>query len=149
MNEANNTLEYQSVRPGAAHMCGHDGHTACLAATIPLFLEKAKEIPSNKRCRLVFQPAEEALSELGAEALIKAGCLKGVDEIYCFHNHNNKAPLHEFGFFSCQEGPMTAAATTIKIKIKGIGGHGSEPESLKYALPKAIQFYSDLMKLEK
>jgi hippurate hydrolase len=119
-------------------MCGHDGHTASLAAAIPLFLQKSKEIPSNKRFRLIFQPAEESLGDSGAEMMINAGCLKGVDEIYGFHNHNYKAPLHEFGFFSCQEGAMTAAATTIKIKIKGTGGHGSEPESLKYALPKAI-----------
>lgn len=44
---------------------------------------------------------------------------------------------------------MTAAATIIKIKIKGQGGHGSEPESLKYALPKAIEFYSGILKLER
>jgi metal-dependent amidase/aminoacylase/carboxypeptidase family protein len=42
MAETNEALEYRSVRPGAAHMCGHDGHTASLAATIPLLLSKLK-----------------------------------------------------------------------------------------------------------
>jgi metal-dependent amidase/aminoacylase/carboxypeptidase family protein len=40
-----------------------------------------------------------------------------------------------------------AAACDVKIKITGTGGHGSEPESLKYALPKAINLYSNIMKL--
>lgn len=38
-------------------MCGHDGHTATLAALIPLFLNEAKNIPCNKKVRLLFQPA--------------------------------------------------------------------------------------------
>ena len=58
MEEHNEKLEYHSVNAGAAHMCGHDGHTATLAATIPLLLQKVKEIPSNKKVRLLFQPAE-------------------------------------------------------------------------------------------
>ena len=40
-----------------------------------------------------------------------------------------------------------AAGCGATIKIKGTGGHGSEPENLKYALPKAIELYSNIMKL--
>jgi amidohydrolase len=127
-------------------MCGHDGHTACLAAAVPLFLARAKQVPSNKRARLIFQPAEEAVGERGARVMIEAGCLAGVDEIYGFHNHN--IPLLPFGYFSCKEGPIMASITYLKVSITGTGGHGSEPESLKYALPKAIAFYEGLMKLD-
>lgn len=49
-------------------MCGHDGHTACLAAFIPTFLKQGHTIPKNKSVRLIFQPAEEAFG--GAEKMI-------------------------------------------------------------------------------
>lgn len=42
-----------------------------------------------------------------------------------------------------------ASITYVKISIKGTGGHGSEPETLKYALPKAITLYASLMTLDK
>lgn len=77
--------------------------------------------------------------------MIEAGCLKGIQEIYGFHNSNSSR--YPFGYVSCKEGPFMASGCGATIKIKGTGGHGSEPESLKYALPKAIQLYSKIMKL--
>ena len=59
MNEDNPQLPYKSINPGAAHMCGHDGHVTCLLGFVPLFLGKIKEIPKNKKVRLLFQPSEE------------------------------------------------------------------------------------------
>ena len=38
MNELNEDLPYKSVNQGAAHMCGHDGHMACLVGFVPLFM---------------------------------------------------------------------------------------------------------------
>jgi metal-dependent amidase/aminoacylase/carboxypeptidase family protein len=40
MTEENPHLEYSSKNKEAAHMCGHDGHTACLLGFVPLFFEK-------------------------------------------------------------------------------------------------------------
>jgi hippurate hydrolase len=57
--------------------------------------------------------------------MIQAGCLKGVDEIYGFHNHN--VPFFPFGYFSCKEGPIMASSTHLQVTITGTGGHGSEP----------------------
>ena len=68
--------------------------------------------------------------------MMKAGCLEGIQEIYGFHNSNSS--INPFGYFSCKEGPVLATGCIVYMKIKGTGGHGSEPESLKYALPKAI-----------
>lgn len=41
MIEENQGLSYASKNKGAAHMCGHDGHTACLIAFVPWFLKNA------------------------------------------------------------------------------------------------------------
>ena len=142
MIEGNEDLEYRSVNVGAAHMCGHDGHLASLAAFIPQFMAKRKQLPRNKSVRLIFQPAEEESKIAGAKTLISEGCLQGVNEIYGFHNHN--VNLLPFGYFSCKEGPMMSASTQVHITIQGTGGHGSEPENLKYALPKAIAFYQNM-----
>jgi hippurate hydrolase len=59
MTEENDHLEYKSQNKGAAHMCGHDGHMACLIGFVPLFLASLSAIPSNKTVRLLFQPSEE------------------------------------------------------------------------------------------
>lgn len=40
MVETNKNLEYASKNHGCAHMCGHDGHMACLVGFVPLFLSK-------------------------------------------------------------------------------------------------------------
>lgn len=58
MEELNHDLPYVSKNKGAAHMCGHDGHTACLVGFVPLFLGQAESIPKNKKIRLLFQPSE-------------------------------------------------------------------------------------------
>ena len=57
MTELHHDLPYKSKNQGAAHMCGHDGHTACLVGFVPLLLSKIEEIPRNKKVRLLFQPA--------------------------------------------------------------------------------------------
>lgn len=59
MTEENDHLEYKSQNKGAAHMCGHDGHMACLVGFVPLFIASLHTIPSNKTVRLLFQPSEE------------------------------------------------------------------------------------------
>lgn len=61
MKELNLDLAYRSTI-GAAHMCGHDGHTACLLGKkylmIPgfasLMMDQIDSIPSNKTIRLLF-----------------------------------------------------------------------------------------------
>lgn len=61
MKELNLDLPYRST-VGAAHMCGHDGHTACLLGHIfliisgfaSLMIDQLDKIPSNKTIRLLF-----------------------------------------------------------------------------------------------
>lgn len=97
MEELNIDIPYASKNKGFAHMCGHDGHTACLVGFVPLFLKEAHSIPNNKKVRLLFQPSEEGPLS-GAEFMISQGCLEGVNEVYGFHNW----PVGKFGDLWCK-----------------------------------------------
>lgn len=95
-------------------MCGHDGHMACLMGFVPLFLKELQNIPKNKKVRLIFQPSEEGPLH-GAELMIEEGCLKGVNEIYGFHNW----PVATLGEVWCKEGAVMSQISILKIKITG------------------------------
>ncbi|KAG9408928.1 hypothetical protein AC1031_020834 [Aphanomyces cochlioides] len=121
MTEHNPHLAYQSKVPGAAHMCGHDGHTVNLMGFAHLVQQRRHLLPPHSTVRLLFQPAEEG--HFGAPAMIKDGCLLGVDEVYGFHN--SPSPL---GTVHVKRGPMMAHGGTFTITISGPGGHGSAPQ---------------------
>lgn len=70
-------------------------------------------MPSNKGVRLLLQPAEEGPG--GALPMVKEQCLKGVDEVYGFHN----IPNFDEGDIRVCEGPFFAAVSIVKIKILG------------------------------
>jgi metal-dependent amidase/aminoacylase/carboxypeptidase family protein len=75
--------------------------------------------------RLLFQPAEEGPG--GALPMIKEGCLKGIDEVYGYHN----IPNFDEGDIRVCEGGFFACSTSIEITIKGAGGHGSQPQNCR------------------
>ena len=53
MPEKNKDLPYRT-QTDHAHMCGHDGHIACLVAAASIFIAKRDKVPSNKGVRLLF-----------------------------------------------------------------------------------------------
>ena len=59
--------------------------------------------------------------------MIKEGCLEGVDEVYGFHN----IPNFDEGDIRVCGGPIMASSTIVKIKILGLGGHGSLPHKVR------------------
>jgi metal-dependent amidase/aminoacylase/carboxypeptidase family protein len=74
---------FASQVAGAAHLCGHDLHTA-IGVGIAQVLARMRQRFAG-RVIFVFQPAEETLD--GARAMIDAGVLDrvSVDEIYALH----------------------------------------------------------------
>ena len=58
MPEKNPSLPY-ATKTEFAHMCGHDGHMACLMSAASVVCANRAKIPSNKGIRLLLQPAEE------------------------------------------------------------------------------------------
>jgi len=112
---------YQSQNKGACHACGHDGHMAVLFGTIRILKDLQADLSGT--FRFLFQPSEEEFPS-GAEDLIEAGALDGIDAIIGAHIWQ-PVPLGTIGI---SYGNLMASPDKFQIKIKGKGGHGSMPE---------------------
>ncbi|MGZ6098278.1 MAG: M20 metallopeptidase family protein, partial [Myxococcaceae bacterium] len=114
-----------AVKPGdppaaaAAHLCGHDVHTAILLGAAMLLHEARAELPGP--VRFLFQPAEE--TNQGAAALIADGALDGVQAVFGLHNH----PALRAGTAAFKPGPLMAAVDRLEIVVQGKGGHAAAP----------------------
>ncbi|GAB3629595.1 amidohydrolase [Pandoraea terrae] len=115
-------LHYASVHDGKMHACGHDGHTAVLLGAAQ---QLAKTRNFDGTVHLIFQPAEEAGSNSGAEQMIADGLFERFpcDAIFGLHNHPGLAT----GTFGFRAGPLMAACDTVKVRITGRGGHAARP----------------------
>ncbi len=115
-------LEWASKHPGKMHACGHDGHTTILLAAARYIASEACQF--NGTVHLIFQPAEEAFG--GADLMIKEGLFDrfACDCVFALHNMPGM-PTGKLGFYS---GNFMASADTVKITIKGYGGHGAHPD---------------------
>jgi amidohydrolase len=112
-----NTAPYVSQEVGRMHACGHDGHTAIGAGVGRILGSRA--LPG--RVRIVFQPAEEG--EGGAQSVIRAGVMNGVDMVFGIHLWN-ELPI---GTIGVKAGPLMASVDRLRIVIRGRGGHGAKP----------------------
>ena len=112
-------LPYASSCPGVMHACGHDGHTATLLGTAAVLAALRGDLPGP--VKLIFQPAEETVG--GAEAMVEAGVLEGVEAIYALHGWPNL----DIGQIGCRPGPMMASADGFDLTIRGKGGHAAYP----------------------
>lgn len=113
--------EYCSIVEGAAHLCGHDCHTASLLTAARILKEK-KDSFSGK-VYLIFQPCEEAAKGVNARAMIQNGAMQGVDAVFGLHMYNNI----DAGRVSVQPGVRMAASIRGKIVIHGEGSHAGSP----------------------
>jgi hippurate hydrolase len=115
-------LSYASEHQGKMHACGHDGHTAMLLGAA---LQLARTRRFDGTVNLIFQPAEEAGFNSGAEQMIKDGLFERFpcDAIFGMHNHPGVAA----GTFMFRAGAFMAACDTVKIKVIGKGSHAARP----------------------
>lgn len=127
---------WRSTVAGVAHACGHDVHTtALLGAGLALQARHVAE-PLPGRVRLLFQPAEEVMPG-GAVDLVAHGVLDRVHSIFALHCD----PSLDVGQIGVREGPITAAADAVTVRLRGRGGHTSRPhltQDLTYALAKVV-----------
>lgn len=113
---------YASSRAGTMHACGHDGHTVML-------LGAAQQLAATRQfhgtVHLVFQPAEEAGNNSGAQQMIADGLFERFpcDAIFGMHNH----PGVEQGTFMFGTGPFMSASDRVDITITGRSGHAARP----------------------
>jgi amidohydrolase len=129
------SVPYRSAIPGMCHACGHDVHTAMLVGAGLFLAERASSGLLAGGTRLIFQPAEEALS--GAKGVIAAGALDSVGQIFALHCD----PRLDTGKVGVRAGAITAACTKIKVTLGGPGGHTARPHltaDVVYALGKIV-----------
>src|SRR5829696_3185042 len=114
------------VEVSVMHACGHDMHMTSFLGTAKML----SELKSRWSGTLIMlgQPAEETGD--GASAMLR-------DNLYAnFPKPDFAIALHdkpelETGKVGYTPGYAMASATSIDVKIRGIGGHGSTPEATK------------------
>lgn len=120
--EEENDFDFVSQNPGVMHACGHDGHTAMMLGAAKILTQLKGQIKGE--VRFIFQHAEE-LQPGGAQEMVKAGVMDGVDKVIGLHLFS-PIPLGKLGI--CY-GPASANCDTFSIVIKGRGGHASQPDT--------------------
>ena len=122
------------VEVSVMHACGHDIHMTSFLGTAKLLAELKDKWSGT--LVMLGQPAEETGD--GANAMLR-------DELYTrFPKPDFAIALHdkpelETGKVGYTPGYAMASATSIDIKIRGVGGHGSAPENTKDPIVTAAQ----------
>lgn len=128
---------FSSQNPGVMHACGHDGHTAILLGAAKILSTLQDQLKGE--VRFLFQHAEE-LAPGGAEEMVQAGVMDGVDMIIGAHLWS---PL-ETGKIGVAAGPVMASPDTFTISIVGQGGHAGLPHQTVDAIAVGAQVVSNL-----
>ena len=112
---------FASENEGVSHACGHDLHAAALLLAARVLAEHRDQFSGT--VRLLFQPAEE--NGAGAKLLMEHGALENppVDFVLGVHTW----PDTPAGMVGVRFGASHASSDTIKITVRGKGGHGAHP----------------------
>jgi amidohydrolase len=132
-----NTHDFVSRSPGVMHACGHDGHTAMLLGAAQVLASRRDAIAGE--VRFIFQHAEELLPG-GAQELVRAGVLDGVDVVIGAHLWLGMP----FGQVGVKTGPLMAAPDIFRLTITGSGGHAALPHKSVDPIVVAAQVITNL-----
>ncbi|MFD7643851.1 M20 family metallopeptidase [Kitasatospora sp. NPDC059795] len=129
-------LPYASEVPGAMHACGHDLHAAALVGAARLLADRRDRLAGS--VVLMFQPGEEGSG--GAGLMIEDGVLDAAGErvVAAYALHVTAAQLPA-GYVAGRPGPIMAASDTLRVVVRGRGGHGSSPHLALDPVPVACE----------
>jgi amidohydrolase len=119
---------------GVMHACGHDIHMTSMLGTAKILSELKKAWHGT--LIILGQPGEETND--GARAMLRDNLYTNFpkpDFAIALHDHFDL----EAGKVGYTPGYAMASSTNIDIKIRGVGGHGSKPESSKDPIVLASQ----------
>jgi hippurate hydrolase len=138
----NTDRPYASKFPDAMHACGHDLHTSMLvgAAQVLAGQELAGDVI------FMFQPGEEGHG--GAKLMIEEGVLEATGQppaaAYALHVIGSMIPA---GLFMSKAGTVLAACDTLRVTVRGAGGHSGTPHLAKDPIPVACEMVTALQVL--
>jgi amidohydrolase len=131
-------LPFRSRTPGVMHACGHDAHTAMLAAAALRLKQEGLGRPGA--VKFLFQPDEEGSG--GARQLLRQGAFASPAVRAVFGLHVN--PRLPSGTIGIMPGPLMAAVDRFTLTLVGEGGHGAYPHEGRDAIVMAAQVISSL-----
>ena len=140
-------LDFASKVDNTMHACGHDTHTAMLVGAARLLSARAADLPG--RVLFMFQPGEEGhhgarymldegLLNVGAHAV--DGSASPVTAAFAMHI-TSSSPI---GYVASRGGTVMASSDTMRIVVKGRGGHASEPYRALDPIPIACEIVQAL-----
>lgn len=126
-------VPFKSKNPGVMHACAHDGHTAYLMILADCLIQLKDEIPGT--IKIIHQPAEE-VPPGGAIGMIESGLLDDLDNIFGIH----LLPMGPSGVVGYNSGFVFPGRAYFKLKVQGVGGHGSSPHLANDAIVAGAHF---------
>ena len=116
-----NEFSHKSIHDGKMHACGHDGHSTMLLGAA-VYLKQNNDFSGT--VHFIFQPAEEGGG--GGRVMVEEGIFEKFpcEAVYGMHNWPGMAE----GQFAVHDTAVMAANETLKMTIKGKGGHAAMPD---------------------
>lgn len=111
------------VEVGVSHVCGHDLHVTWLIGVARLF-SGHKDLWKGT-LMVVFQPGEEV--GRGAQAMIDDGMMDRFPKPDIILGQH--VMVGEAGTVGHRAGPILSAGNSLKVKLFGLGAHGSSPQT--------------------
>jgi amidohydrolase len=127
-------LPFASEVAGAMHACGHDTHVAMLAGAARILARQRDALAGS--VVFMFQPGEEGYH--GARVMLEEGLLDGAaPPAGAFAMH--VTTRHAAGVITARPGPAMASGDTIRVVVRGRGGHASAPHDCLDPIPVACE----------